>query len=374
MIGDPRTMPQLRVLSLMLVSAGMFALAPSSRAQTVSQARDHGPIRARSQFLATLPFLAIPADDAWMLNQTDLRLAIRYSHSNTFVKSGRILEHLPVEHGRAILSEETVKRVVQESSGQDEFLLDGEAGRFTLGVQYGLSSSVMIEAEIPILHFGGGFFDGMIENFHGAFGFSDAGRSRLPRNTSVAFLYLDGQQVFRDHTNLEGAGLGDVVLASKFKLATGNEIRPFLAARVAIKLPTGSYEKLRGSGSIDYGLQLLLSKLFNRNSVHLNLGWVVPGKWRLVPNLGLSPAYSAMLGYERLLGEKTAVVIQTLINTSLFRKATRSPLARTSYEVTAGVRFERPQGLRWTLSLTENYAYFDNSPDFGLQLGFERLF
>lgn len=328
-----------------------------------------GPIRIRNQFPLSLPFLGFAADDNRLMKRQVFQFDFYYSHSNTFVKSGGIVRHLQPQDGRGVLTREAAAQIAQERADEDLFLFDTETERWSWSVLYGLSDAVMLEAELPLLRFGDGFLDPVIEHFHSAFGFPDDSRPDFRRNTSEAFLYVDRQFLYFRPDDLDGIGLGDLVLSSKFRLLRGGRVWPMLMTRVAIKLPTGDPQKLRGSGSVDYGLNLIASKVFAKSCLHLNVGAVVPGKWQLAPELNLSPVYTVLLSYERFVGKNSSLIIQDLASSNVLTGVTNSAIGKVSHEITVGVKMDYRQSLRWTFSLTENYAQYNNSPDIGFHIG-----
>jgi hypothetical protein len=347
----------------------LVILATSAWGQGAFEQAGRGPIRIRNQFPLSLPFLEFAADDNWMLKKRELRLDFHYAHSNTFVKSSGIVRNIQPRNGRGVLTREVAERLVQEQPEEEAFLFDTEVERWSLNVFYGLSDAVMIEAELPILRFGGGFLDPVIENFHNTFGFPDDSRPDFRKNISEAFLYINRQFLYFGPEDLDGAGLGDLVLSSKFRLLRGGKSWPAITARAVIKLPTGDPQKLRGSGSMDYGLDLIVSKPFTKSCLHLNLGAVAPGKWELMPNLYPSPIYSALLSYERLVGKNTSLILQNLASSNVLTGVTDSGIGKISHEITIGLEIDHPPWLRWTFSLTENYAQYNNSPDIGFHVG-----
>ncbi len=358
-------------VNLLLVSLVMFLVVyvTPGWGQDDFGAVSRGPIRIRNQFPLNLLFLGFAADDNRFMKRQAFQFDLYYSHSNTFVKSGGIVRHLQPQDGRGVLAREAAAQIAQQRPDEDLFLFDTETERWSWNVRYGLSDAVMLEAELPFLRFDGGFLDPVIERFHSTFGFPDDSRPDFRRNTSEAFFYIDRQFLYLGPDDLDGIGLGDLVLSSKFRLLHSSGVWPILTTRVAVKLPTGDPQKLRGSGSVDYGLSLIASKVFAQSCLHLNVGAVVPGKWQLAPKLNLSPIYSVLLSYERLVGKNASLIIQNLASSNVLTRATNSAIGKVSHEITVGVKMDYRQSLRWTFSLTENYAQYNNSPDIGFHLG-----
>ncbi len=147
-----------------------------------------------------------------------------------------------------------------------------------------------------------------------------------------------------------------------------------MAVRLAVKPPSGGDRSLLSSGHTDYGLNLALAKHFRKRSLYLNSGYVVSGDWWVVPGLDIADVWTVLLAYEHWLGARRSLVIQNLTHSSFLAEATNSDLSALSHEVTVGMKFRSQGGLGWAISLTENYATFKSSPDFGFHLGLTCLF
>ncbi|MCG2740566.1 MAG: DUF3187 family protein [Syntrophaceae bacterium] len=140
---------------------------------------------------------------------------------------------------------------VNENSRED-IILDGETTRFTVAARYGLFPGLEVGVKIPYISHSGGFLDGFIENYHGAFGFPNAGRDQAPQNRFLYRYRRDGVEKLRIDSS--GSGIGDLLLTTALQLYQ-EEIQG-MTLNAAIKLPTGDSDQLRGSGSTDFSLWL----------------------------------------------------------------------------------------------------------------------
>jgi hypothetical protein len=135
---------------------------------------------------------------------------------------------------------------------REQIILDGETTRSTVAARYGLFPRLEIGVRIPYISHSGGFLDGFIENYHGAFGFPNAGREQAPKNRLLYRYRRDGVEKIRIDSS--GSGIGDVMLTTALPLY--EEKNQGMTLNAALKLPTGDSDQLRGSGSTDLSLWL----------------------------------------------------------------------------------------------------------------------
>lgn len=350
-------------------NTGARATSPQQANATTTTRR--GPLHSRNQFPVALPFLSFSAEPAATLPMHKLHIKIAYDRANTFVKSGGIVENLDSPGSLNPFTIETVQCILQNNPNADAFLIDTEVNRWTLRFEYAPFEKFSLAAELPVLRYGGQFMDPMIERFHKIFGFPDGDRPHFLRHDANVFLYFDQQLFFGDKSDLAGTGIGDVSVFAKRQIIGGNKLRPALALAAGLELPTGNDIKLRSNGSFDYGFNLCASWAWQRNWLDLNIGITKPGRWEILPELELSPIYAMILSYEHSFGKRVSLLIQDRHTTSPLRGVTSEGIRRIAHEITAGVKIDGAHGLRWTIAVTENYAYFNSSPDLGVQVGVE---
>jgi hypothetical protein len=140
---------------------------------------------------------------------------------------------------------------VNENS-REHITLDGETTRFTVAARYGLFPRLELGVKIPYISHSGGFLDGFIESYHGAFGFPNGGRDQAPQKRLLYRYRRDGVEKIRIDSS--GSGIGDLLLTTAFPLY--EEKNQGMTLNAALKLPTGDSDQLRGSGSTDLSLWL----------------------------------------------------------------------------------------------------------------------
>jgi len=155
-----------------------------------------------------------------------------------------------------LLSSDLASNYTFADDGREKILLDGESYRTTFVVRYGIAERFEVGADLPLVGYGGGFLDGLIEGWHDVFGLPQGGRKQAPRDRLVFDYQRDGRD--RLHLTDGNFGLGDLRLNGAWQLYQDGQAGSgrALALRASLKLPTGSSERLRGSGSTDFALWL----------------------------------------------------------------------------------------------------------------------
>jgi hypothetical protein len=193
-------------------------------------------------------------------------------------------------------------------------------------------------------------------------------------NTSQMFFSGQQRELFYSADDFGGPGLGDIVLMANAQLYKSHIQGIAVASRVALKLPTGNYKYLRGSGSFDYGIDLSATKKLGNSFISTNLYGVIPGKWKLMPEVQIKLSYSWILSYEYLWRERLSLILQNQIHSSYLGKELHPEISKTLFEWTAGLKYDIGNGFRFSLSITENYIHHNNTADFGFNVGLSRGF
>ncbi len=338
------------------------------------QLKSRGPFQIRNQFPVSLQFLSFNADDAFTLNKNDFQVRLNYSHSNTFAQSPGVLNNFNDSNKRLDLTSESVDNLTGTDGNPDRLLIDSGIGRINLNFKYGISDLFNLELDIPFMAYHGGFLDTPIEMIHHFAGFPYASRAMLKTNTSQMFLSGNQRDLFFKAGDFGGPGLGDIVLIAKGQIFNSYTQGFALASRVAIKLPTGNHKYLRGSGSFDYGIDLTATKTLRNSLISTNLSGVIPGKWKAMPQVQIKPSLSWILSYEYLWGKRISLILQNQVHSSYLGKEIHPEISKTSFEWTAGMKYDIGNRFRLSFAITENYINHNNSADFGFHFGISRGF
>ena len=332
-----------------------------------SESETRGPFRIRNQFPATLPFLSFAADDAYFSRQGQWQVAISYSHANTFTRSAGILSQFSGEAERIAFNPDYVN---SDNKANRLYYIDSGTGRMSLQLKYSPLNHLSLSLEIPIIKYYGGFLDVPIETFHKLVGYPYDSRAMMSANDTHFYMSLN-DDFYLSADQLSTSGIGDSVFIVKKHLLSKGFYRPAFAVRFATKLPTGDVGTLKGSGSIDFGLDMILSKKIGRGFATTNFAVVIPGKWQLLPEIDTRPSYSWILVYEHPVGNLLSLIIQNQILTSVLSSDIHPDISRTSYEWTVGAKFDLLKSIRISAGVTENYINHENAPDFGFHAGLE---
>ncbi len=151
--------------------------------------------------------------------------------------------------------------------------LDFEALSLELPVSWGLTDGISLELDLQVQYIWGGFLDGIIEGFHGLFGFPNGGREEVPAGQVV--VDVDTRNGYS--LKLEGPALlvSDPVLGAAFRLVR----TPFLGltGRAMAAVPLGLGKGLAGNGLPQLGAGVYADlRPAGGLSIHAMAGGVLP--------------------------------------------------------------------------------------------------
>ena len=165
----------------------------------------------------------------------------------------------PPGQNKSRLVMDVANNFTEDESAEESVRFDGETSRITLSLRHGFSDNWEAGIDIPVVSHQGGMLDGLIENWHNAFGLPQGGRDDAPRNRLNYFYRQDGEENQRLNFSNSGTGFGDTSIYLAYQLLHDTSSRRYMALRGGIKLPTGDSDNLRGSGGTDVHLRLAIS-------------------------------------------------------------------------------------------------------------------
>jgi hypothetical protein len=155
---------------------------------------------------------------------------------------------------QAQITVDLVSNSAENITTDENLFFDGETYRGALSVDYGVGAELEIGIELPLLSHRGGRLDSFIEGWHDTFGLPQGIRDQTSRNQlDYSYSRLGGQGF---SLQSDTTGIGDLSLRGAWQYWRNDEKNQALALRVSLKLPTGSAEKLTGSGSTDLAIWL----------------------------------------------------------------------------------------------------------------------
>ena len=201
-------------------------------------------------------------------------------------------------------SESNTNHPPKKGAREYDPIVNLELTRFNLSLRYGLAEAWEIGFEVPVMYMHGGFLDEPIRAIEDLFGAPKPRRTferdDLYGHTENAFIYeisRDGETFLRGKDN--AFGIGDIALTAKRRVLDQEGWTPGLAARGALKVPTGDEDEAFGSGRADAALGLAADWDFTRWGINLNLNTTSPMGNRLDDyGLDTQPIVSGHLGFE----------------------------------------------------------------------------
>jgi Protein of unknown function (DUF3187) len=357
-----RRMPACWALPLSLVSAIACAGPPEA-------GRFVGMLRSRD--LTPFGFLRLDMRPAHALaiEPGTFAFETEFGYQNTWALSENVEKYFKdlESSGRRPLDAQLIQDI-QALPGEN-YLLDLESATLDLTVHYKLSSQWSLYAIATAVSYHGGFLDGSIERFHEAVGFGTFGRHAIERGgTNLIYDLKSSQVVLLEPPQSEG--FLDPTVGLRY---TGIHLpgRWQMSAEIAVKIPLDGARPLLSTGHADYGTQISVRRLGERNALHMDLAGVyyagenlpTPHEAQLVPTL--------VVGWERKLTARTNVILQGYASKSVYRREQTDldELLEDKFQLSLGLRhrFER---CMVSFGITENLQNLNNTPDVGFQFGF----
>jgi hypothetical protein len=283
----------------------------------------------------------------------------------------------PAGHVNVSLTQDITSEYAVSGTNSEQIVLDGESYRWTLAARYGLGERFEAGVEIPYIHYGGGFLDGLIVNWHSTFGMPQGGRDSVPRNRLLYRYTKDGVQKL----NIEHAssGIGDIVLSGGMKLhdVYDNSVHNLLALRTSIKVPTGDSSSLHGSGSTDFSLALCGSMNnfteWGSLGVFGSVGGMAMTKGDVLTDQQNNLAGFGTLGLGWGPAEWISFKLQFSAHTALYHGSALAELSRYSLMLVGGGALKLPGGYLLDIGISENIRVV-SAPDVAFNLGLSKLF
>jgi len=342
----------------------LLAVAAGAHAQDLL-----APLPIRDQFLLSNGFFFFEPEEARVLERSEWRVLLNGFDSNTFSKSAWISYSLAGDEGRPDPAHELASGRFRGEGPL--FYADGEIHRFEITMRRGVGEHLELGLTLPLTRAGGGWSDPVVESIHHLLSVGNAGRDTVRQNSETVFIETPSVSYLRDRS--PGYSLGDIALTGKYELPQleTNDVRMAIAA--AIELPAGDAGALAGSGSIDAGLQMIVSRNLPRSAVHASVGFVRLGGDH---PLGTSAQIvtSMTVAASHAVGERAAVIAQLTISESPFRHLGLAELTRRSNQVSIGVQHEIGRSVVAYVAMIENVLNYENSADAAIAWGFTRRF
>ncbi len=248
------------------------------------------------------------------------------------------------------------------------FVVDMEALCLTMEACYGINDTMDVHVSIPFYTIGGGTLDGFIEGFHDLFGIDQHRRQDNGRNEARVF-YIDRNQNAHlfDRDALSGTGLGDLSLYAGWLIS---DAVPLFAIHAGVKCPT--HTRMIPSEIKGFDFYLMSSTAWDLGAARIYQGlgiiYYTDTGLRDIRFMRLRGTSATTLEYP--MSDHISGIVHLIANTP----SARLPrLDEFVFEMSLGLRVAWSDCLL-DIGFIENIFWYDNSPDFGVYLGFKQLF
>jgi hypothetical protein len=267
------------------------------------------------------------------------------------------------------LSWDIASHAMAERSGAETILLDGETHVLTLRWRGAVGERLALAVELPWVTHGGGFLDGVIDDWHDFFGLSEGIRPELPTG-DLRYVYTrGGVEVFRlDDTT---SGIGDLRTSAALRLAGAARGAPGWGVDLTADVEWGIGEaaKLTGSGGTDVAAGLRVEAPHGPGG---RLGWTA-GAGVTFPgdtDLPLPGPEDAILHYDAALAWAARPSLDLVLQVQGQGGGWRSGL-----DMLGGASLQLGGGFAWRIgpALVLRFGVFedirtDTAPDFATEL------
>lgn len=246
------------------------------------------------------------------------------------------------------------------------FLMDVESLALTPSILVRLTPRLAVDVSLPVAVQGGGIMDGFIEGFHSLVGVGQHDRDHWHRGRSGVQYVDKNDNVVDLSDDVERVITGDAQIAVSV-LALEN---PMITLRGIAKLPTSRmYDDQENSGT-DFTGQALWAWQWGRFVGIHGVGatfYTREGE----DDLDLERIrYSSINSFEYMASDTFSWLV---VLNSASKAANYPELDKPVVELTMGIKRIWGPGI-FEFGLIENLFFFDNSPDFGVHMGYTLKF
>jgi hypothetical protein len=291
-------------------------------------------------------------------------LEVDLGYQNTWAFSNNMRDYLQSLKTRHTLTQADATAI--RALPGESYLIDLELGLLDFSLHRQLTERWSVNTTVSAVHYGGGFLDSTIEDFHKTFGLGTSYRNYAARNKANLILNLKGTQATYIDSLPEG-GLLDPVVGVRYSLMPG-PAPVNLVLESSVKVPVAGERNFLSTGNADVGVQATLQGFSGRHAGYLSAAAVRTRGDAFTPydRTQIIPTYIA--GYELSVTHRTAVIGQFSMSPGVLNhNETDLPeLLAHKYQISFGVR-HRVDASVFTAAFTENMINLNNTPDIGFQ-------
>jgi hypothetical protein len=326
-----------------------------------------GPFPTREMFpLFLVPMVYQPVDPT-PIGKGKWRVSLDHMQANTFEFSDVLKDQAPRDaQGRlAITREFVLAHAAEYASVPVLFFFDEETARTSLRVRYGLTEQTDVWFELPFQGQGGGFLDGVIEEFH-SLGFEQFGRDKVRQNQVTLMVMTNGHLVFYSNEHIR-AKTEDPTIGLVHRFSGGPTWT--LSTYLSIKPPlTTTYDVFRTGWDQSLGL----TGRWQPNQQH-----VFYGGFGFIRRSGGSADYNAMAfgsfrdawgshaTWEYRRWRKIRPFLQLYHQSGFLPKQPYQKLDRPSLQHDLGFHWQIKKDMVFTFRYLNNITHNENTADMG---------
>lgn len=264
---------------------------------------------------------------------------------------------------------DVVSHADSATTPSEEIVIDGESYFLTMSLRRRLNERFEIGVDVPLVSHRQGFLDGAIKDWHDLLGLSNSKR-RGP-NDQLQFRYSSAGQALYE-LNSPTFALGDIQLTAAMPLRRAREDSPLsVSLRSSVKLPTGSADRLSGSGAADLSFGVYVSNSYEPGQRDLDLsgfaGVLLLGDGDVLPELQRGAVPYGGVAASFWIAERIAISTQLQVEGAYFDIDVEE-LGGSSAQLAVGFDYQlRDKKTSLHLSITEDIAAATTAtPDFGI--------
>ncbi|MCI0341719.1 MAG: DUF3187 family protein [Planctomycetales bacterium] len=255
---------------------------------------------------------------------------------------------------------------------QGDFLLDFEMLQSRLSVAYGISDTLQADVTVVDKSWFAGVADGFIEGFHDLFGLSQGGRTDHDRDRfRVEIAATPRSPAVLVRGDDAGGFSREVLLTLQQNITCGTESGPSIALAATLRSDFGQSRYVRG-GAVDVGVSASAAQRLGDLYAYAAAGFAWFGEEKFLGIPLRETQLSGLVAVEWRFLPRMSFVAQYLVTEGVARRLHEFSLP--SHEITVGWKGEIGGRGALEIGFIENIVTFDNSPDFGVHLGFGQRF
>ena len=350
-------------LGLALMLAVAFTVPATAQTDTAADPSAVPAFGERSLHILHVPLLDFAPAARGVVVPWRIEWGLESIYANTFSTSQLVnrFHDTPQRRGRPIDPQE-VDELHREFPNEPIFFVDGEVVRTALAARIGLPRSLSLSIEVPYIY-RDLTLDGAVRSFHHHIGQAQNGRDLFPNGELAAVIQSPGGPV-SFFGGPRRSGIGDATAAIFWRRESLGHALTY-GFDLALKTPTGSPEKLNGSGGWDGGFRLFVAWCRGPWTAEADASYVVPGAWKIPLRLNPDPFGRIFVSAVRALGRSTRLGASVTAAQSPFRDERIGSLSRNGIEFALGIERDISR-LPVRLTLTEHLPRFGDRADFSV--------